>query len=201
MKSKIYSLVATGCMLMGMNTAFSGEMHLYPFRPEQSAEAVTPDANFYPLHCGWLNNKFIANDAISLGDRSQWRVAHETLDILADWVTGDPIVVSPNYTPLSPFPYWIKNVRTDKSVMASLFLGSEEFGKNSHWIIHIDSENQRLFLENRLGFEVDQRDKEKFADWAYKDTVIIGTSNTWFTPYDYILINTARNQYVRVKIY
>jgi len=201
MKSMTRSLAVSACMLFAANSAVSDEMNLYPLQANTCAEVASPETVFYPLHCGWLLNKNVANEAIALGDHSQWRIARESLELLDDWEIGDALVVSPNYTPLSPFPYWIKNVRTDKSVLASLFLGSESYGRNTHWIIHVDQQNQRLFLENRIGFEVDHRDKHLFTKWEYKDTVIIGTSNTWFTPYDYILINTTRNQHVRVKIY
>lgn len=163
--------------------------------------ALPPEPQFCPLNAEWLFDKSPDSSAVAFGDGSQWRIAAEDTATVAGWDLGDLLVVAPNFTPLSPFPYWIKNTTKNSFVLAHFSMGPETFGKNSHWVSVVDAQNLRVFLENRLGFEIDYRDRDLIATWHYKDSIIIGASSTWFTPYEYILINTTQNHHVRAKIY
>ena len=187
MKSSMRKLVVT--LFLGLCGASVAEASLPPEPP------------FCPLNSEWLYSKSPSTNALAFGDGSQWRIAAEDAATVGSWDLGDLLTVAPNFTPLSPFPYWIKNSTKNSFVLAHLYMGPEPFGKNSHWVSVVDAQNLRVFLENRLGFEVDYRDKDLIATWNYKDPIIIGASSTWFTPYEYILINTSQNHHVRAKIY
>ncbi len=191
-------LLATFCMLTA-GSAFADEAEKRIIPPNYPAEENTP--LFYPLTCGWLANKAVTGNVVALGDGSQWKISPDFVGEVQDWKMQDPIFVSPNYTPFSAHTFWLQNKRTGSSAMANLFLGPEEFGQNSHWIAHIDRPNHVVFIENRVGFDVDARDRDLLADWSVRDTVIVGVSNSWYGSSDHILINVNLNQFVRGRIY
>lgn len=186
MKTSLNKLIVALFLCLGVNLAQA---------------ALPPEPPYCPLSAGWLYNKSQGTSAVAFGDGSQWRVAADDTAKLEGWDLGDLLVVSPNFTPLSPFPYWIKNITKESLVLAHMYMGPEPFGINSHWIAVVDKQNLRVFLENRIGFEIDLRDRDLLELWSYKDPIIIGKSNSWFTPYDYLLINTNHNIHVRAKIY
>lgn len=159
-----------------------------------------PAEYVYPLNSGWLNSKTTQQDVIAMGDGSQWKVNLAFIEDLRWWQNNDTLVISPVYDPFATYNYWIKNTRTGGYVQANLFLGSEEYGAHSHRVVSVEHGNARIILENRVYFEVHPHDAYLLEDWEHDDTVILGDSNTWFTPYTYILINVHSNHFVRAKI-
>jgi hypothetical protein len=166
-----------------------------------SVNAQNPTPQFYPLTRCYLNNVSASGDGISMGDGSHWKIAPENAEDVRSWQYGDILVISPSYVPLSTHAYWIKNVRKNTFAAANLFLCTEQFGKNSHWVQHLNPDKNVVYLENRVGFQVDFRDQDHFKQWAINDTIIMGVSNTWFSSFDILLINVNLNHYVRAKLH
>lgn len=166
-----------------------------------TAEEQYAEIPFCSIQYNWLNVKSEQCDAVRFGDGSQWKISQDYIEEVKTWEPGDTLIISPNYTLLAEFSYWIKNKRTNNYVLAHLLYSPQEFGEASHWVRHVEPAGAYIYLENRLGFEIDPRDRWLSEEWEANDVIIVGSSNSWFSSYDYILFNTTLNHYVRAKIY
>jgi hypothetical protein len=205
MKTLTTKLAFSSLSLLLATSAFADD----PFPPIHRNETSVHDApkgtyphkEFIPLQNVLLDNVSLAGDALVLADGSQWQIAPAGSLEVRNWEFEDILTVSPNYTPFGSYNYWIKNLRTEASVEVNFLVGPNEFSKNSHWVTQVDAPFGIIYIENRIGFEVDPRDRWLSEEWEPNDTVIIGTSNVWFGPYEYMLLNTTLNHYVRAKLF
>jgi hypothetical protein len=60
---------------------------------------------------------------------------------------------------------------------------------------------KKVYLSNESCWMVADADMGIFKDWRTNDQIIIGSSNSWFSSYDAILINPQMNNFVRAKTY
>ncbi len=216
MKSLKNALLASTCCFLIGNSAFSDETT--PLTQDTSVDTLQvqrppagvlqdPDKDFpfYSLKCCWLITPIVpGGDVIALGDGSSWRIDPEYLDEARTWQPGDALVLSPNYNSAlypSAYAYWFKNLRTNNYAAVNLKQEPREMGSFSHRVCHVDKENGVIFIENRVGFEVDRRDRWLSEEWDLNDHIIVGVSNVWFGSFEYILLNANLNHYVRAKLY
>ncbi len=154
-----------------------------------------------PLTHVLLKNVSSSAEGFTIHDGTQWRVSSDYRDDVRTWLPGDHLVISLNHTPLSSYAYWAKNLRTNTYAAVNFFLTADLHARYTHCIRCLDQDKLLLFLNNRVGFEVDFRDKDKLKDWAENDTILLGISNTWFSSFNLMLININLNQHVNVKLH
>lgn len=167
--------------------------------PQLNAKTILANNYYYPTNCGWLNSISIFGDSIEFGDGSQWKISSNDAYKVLYWRAGDPLVITPCESWFSSYRYYITNKNTYETVSANLFLGPIAFGTYTHWIVGIDFVSRQLFLENGAAFKISSEDIYLFNDWAINDTIILGVNDSWFSAYDYILINVNMNNFAHAK--
>lgn len=155
----------------------------------------------FPVNCHWLISIADGYRSVELEDGSHWEVAPGDTYTLRNWRREDSLVITPNYSWLSSYDYYITNKNTNTYVNANLFVGPLAFGPYSHWITEIDHFRGYIYLENQMVWCVNPQDSHIFKDWAPKDHVIFGLSDSWISPFDHILINVNMDNHIRVKQY
>jgi hypothetical protein len=155
----------------------------------------------YPINCHWLTSIADNNRSIEIEDGSHWEVAASDSYILRNWRREDAIVVTPNYSWFSSYDYYLTNKSNNTFVKANLYVGPLAYGPYSHWIVDIDLFGGHVFLENKMIWCIDPQDTNVIKDWAVNDHIILGIYDSWFSPYDHILINVNMDDHARVKQY
>ena len=155
----------------------------------------------YPISCHWLISMADTGRSVEIEDGSHWDVAPTDTYILRSWRRNDPLVITPNSGWFSSYDYYITNKSNNSYVKANLTVGPTQHGTYSHWMVNIDYYGGHIYLENQMVWCVDPHDSYIMKDWAIGDHIIIGTYNSWFSPYDHILINVNMDHNVRVKQY
>ncbi|MBS0604239.1 MAG: hypothetical protein JSS60_04285 [Verrucomicrobia bacterium] len=162
---------------------------------------LTLAAYAFPINCHWLTSIADNNRSLELEDGSHWEVSPSDAYILRNWRREDSLVITPNYSWLSGYDYFITNKSTNSYVKANLYVGPVAFGPYSHWIVDIDYFGGHVFLENQMIWCINPQDSYVLKDWAVNDHVIFGLYDSWFSPYDHILINVNMDDHIRVKQY
>jgi hypothetical protein len=139
------------------------------------------------------------NRYIDLEDGSRWEVSDS--DVLRSWRREHSVVITPNYSWLSSWNYYITNKTNNTKVKANLKDGPLAFGPYSHWIVDVDYYGGHVYLENQMIWCVNPDDSSVLRGWSPNDHVIFGLYDSWFSPYDRILINVNMDNHIRVKQY
>lgn len=168
----------------------------------------------------------LGGELVELEDGSQWKIPEDRAHKTWFWRAGDPIAITPTWKWFSSYTYCITNKANGEYVEANLFRGPVTYGPSSHWLIGKDihskeewynqpvyDENSNiaytypvyqtvysyfLFLEDGSLWKIWSGDSDKFAQWLEKDTIIVGTNDSWWTGnFENILINVNTNTYVR----
>jgi hypothetical protein len=120
---------------------------------------------------------------------------------LASWRAGDVVTIVPNNRWFSDYKYCLLNRNTYTSTSADLILGPIAFGAATHWVVGMDLERKKVYLENGTTWKVAASDVVLFKEWQINDTVILGTNDSWFSSYDNILINVNMNHHIKACQY
>jgi hypothetical protein len=156
----------------------------------------------FPVNSHWLASIADNNHTIELEDGSHWEVSLSDSYILRNWRREDSLVITPNYNFLSSYDYYITNKNNYNSfVKANLYVGPLAFGPFSHWIVEIDYFGGHIYLENQMVWCVNPQDSYLLKEWAVNDHVIFGLYESWFSPFDHILINVNMDNHVRARQY
>jgi hypothetical protein len=123
-----------------------------------------------------IDNSF--EESVELEDGSIWTINPWDVNKTANWLDTDVLVISPNHTWFSSYPFRITNQNTGKSIQVNLTLGPIYNGPSTHWIVDIDYLNGFVFLEDHTVWEMSPFDIEQ---WVINDTVIIGINDAWFS--------------------
>jgi hypothetical protein len=158
-------------------------------------------ANAFPINSHWLIGIADTNRSLEMEDGSHWEVSASDGYILRNWRREDSLVITPNYSWLSSYDYYISNKTNGTFVSANLYVGPLAFGPYSHWIVDIDYFGGHVYLENQMVWCVNPQDNYVLKDWAINDHIIFGLYDSWFSSYDHILINVNMDDHVRVKQY
>ncbi len=153
----------------------------------------------FPINCHWLTSIADTNRSLELEDGSHWEVSPSDAYTLRNWRREDSLVITPNYSWLSSYDYYITNKSNNSFVKANLYVGPVAFGPYSHWIVDIQSGH--VYLENQMIWCISPQDINVLRDWAVNDHVIFGVHDSWFSPFDHILINVNMDNHIRVKQY
>jgi hypothetical protein len=155
----------------------------------------------FPINCHWLTSIADSSRSLELEDGSHWEVSPSDAFTLRYWRREDSLVITPNYSWLSSYDYYITNKSTNSYVKANLIVGPLQNGPYSHWIVDIDYYGGHVYLENQMIWCVNVQDNYLLKDWAVNDHVIFGLYDSWFSPFDHILINVNMDNHLRVKQY
>lgn len=163
-------------------------------RPQISLAAAV-----FPTNCHWLISIADNIRSIEMEDGSHWEVSPSDAYIVRNWRREDSLVITPNYNWFSSHDYYITNKTNNTYIKANLYVGPLAFGPYSHWIVDIDYFGGHVYLENQMVWCVNPQDNYVLKDWAVNDHIIFGLYDSWFTPYDHILINVNMDDHIRVK--
>jgi hypothetical protein len=155
----------------------------------------------YPINCHWLATISDTLRSIEMEDGSHWEISSYDSYILRNWQRDDSLVITPNYSWLSSYDYYITNKSKNTFVKANLYVGPVIFGPFSHWIVDIDHIGGHVYLENQMVWCVNPQDNYVLKDWAINDHIILGVYDSWFSSYDHILINANMDTHIRTKQY
>lgn len=155
----------------------------------------------FPTNCHWLVNIGDNGRSIEFEDGSHWEISAFESHVLRTWRREDSLVVTPNSSWLSSYDYYITNKSNNTFVKANLFVGPLAYGPYSHWVVNIDYFSGHVMLENQMIWCVNPQDSSILHHWAVNDHVIFGLNDSWFSPYDHILINVNMDNNIRVKQY
>jgi hypothetical protein len=155
----------------------------------------------FPINSHWLTSIADNSRTIELEDGSHWEVAPSDYWTLNNWGLNDALVITPNYNFFSSYDYYITNKRTNSFVSANMYVGPLAFGPFSHWIVDVDYFGGHVYLENQMVWCVNPQDSYLLKDWAVNDHIIFGLYNSWFSPFDHILINVNMDNHIRARQY
>lgn len=171
-------------------------------RQELPKYLLTSACGYYlPDYTHWLSNIGPNGHLIDMEDGTRWEIASGDIYRLNSWRLNDPIVVTPNYSWFSSGDFYITNQNTNTSVRADLVVSPIAFGPYSHWIIGIDHNAGRVYLENGTSWTMSSGDYFVYRTWEVNDHIIIGYNDSFLSAYDRILINFNMDSYVRAKQY
>jgi hypothetical protein len=182
---------------------FTNSSHPFKLAPRETITRpqLTLTANPFPINCHWLISISDNSRSLEMEDGSHWEVSASDAYLLRSWRREDSLIITPNYSWLSSYDYYITNKTNNTYIKANLYVGPLAFGPFSHWIIDIDYFGGHVYLENQMVWCVNSQDNYVLKDWAVNDHIIFGLYDSWFSPYDHILINVNMDDHIRVKQY
>jgi hypothetical protein len=188
-------------ILRKANAKLSNASTPFMLAPRENMNKPSFSFAAYPINCHWLVSIADNQRSVEFEDGSHWEIASSDAYILRSWRREDALVVTPNYSWFNSYDYYITNKNNNTYVKANLYIGPVAFGAYSHWIVDIDYLGGHVFLENKMIWCVDPQDSYVIKDWAVNDHIIFGVYDSWFSPYDHILINVNMDDHARVKQY
>jgi len=177
-------------------------------KADHETTQVSSMAYYSPYACHIVNTVAAYGDSLELEDGSWWKVASGDTQIAASWGAFDPytrmgkpeVLIYPNTSWFSSYTYKIVN-KNGTSIKANLSVGPIAFGEFTHWITGIDYYSGAVYLENGSRWNISGTDGFVFNNWQVNDTIIVGVNDSWFSSYDFILINVNMNNYLKAKQY
>lgn len=160
-----------------------------------------PEYNYSSYGSHVLNTKAAYGYSIQLEDGSWWEISKSDANKVLGWANGDPLAIIPNTSWFSSHTYYLTNRDKGTYVKANLSVGPVAYGDFTHWIGSVDLNTGHVFLDNGSCWCISSSDSKVFREWAPNDTIIIGYNDSWFSSYNYILINVNMNNYLRAKQY
>jgi hypothetical protein len=184
------------------NTLTSSSESQFMLAPRQTTSLPLARVSYaFPPSWHCLINIGSNGHSLELEDGSHWEISPMDVYTLLQWRKNDALVITPNYSWLSSYGYYVTNKTRSSYVQANLRIGSLAYGPYAHWIIDIDSNGGHVFLENQMIWCISPEDRYILKNWAVNDHVILGLSDCWLSPFDHILINVNMDNYIRVKQY
>ena len=136
---------------------------------------------------------------------AHWKIAsgQYNASILSYWLVNDSVTIKPNYdySNYSNEPYEIKSQISGQRRPVELLVGPELYSAHTLWITGYNMCGKKVYVSNASCWRVADADMGIFRDWQPHAQIIIGSSNSWFSSYDAILINPQMNNFVRAKTY
>lgn len=188
--------------LRNASNKLSSSQNEFMFAPRKMTKPQIEKAAYsFPINCHWLTSIADTCRSLELEDGSHWEISPTDAYILRSWRREDSLVITPNYSWLSSYDYYITNKSSNTYVKANLYVGPVAFGAYSHWIVDIDHFGGHVYLENQMIWCINPQDSYLLKDWAVNDHIIYGLNDSWFTPFNHILINVNMDNHIRVKQY
>jgi hypothetical protein len=165
--------------------------------PQASTARYAQNAKCYH----WAHDIVNFGDLIELEDGSKWSVAKTDVYKASSWQLYDQIVITPAaaWFWFSSPKYRLTNQITGTCVEADLYLGPRPFGPYTHWVVALDKYAGHVFLEDGSSWTVAHEDWTLFDKWLINDFIIIGRNDSWFSSYEYILINVNAEHHITVN--
>ncbi len=185
------------------NNRISSNQNQFMFAPcQMTGPQVNLAAYTYPINCHFLISISDSNRSLEIEDGSHWEVSPTDIYTLLSWRREDNLVITPNKSWLCAYNYFITNKsRRNSYVKANLAVGPMSHGPYSHWIVDIDYFGGHVNLENQMIWCVSPDDGYILKEWGSNDHIIFGKFDSWFSPYDHILINVNMDNYVHARQY
>lgn len=156
----------------------------------------------FPTHTHQLIEINDFDRFVRLEDGSCWSVfSQRDMEVLRYWHRGNPIVITSNDHWLSFSDYRLYNKHTDTYIEADLLEFPDVFGPYSHWIVDIDYIGGHVYLENHTVWCVSSENEDVLRSWSVDDHIILGTNDSFFPYYNYILINANMDNYLKARQY
>lgn len=155
----------------------------------------------FPINCHWLISIGDSYRTIELEDGSHWDIASVDNHTLRNWRRDDSLSITPNGSWLSAYDYYITNKTNNSYVKANLRVGPLAHGAYSHWVVGIDHLGGHVQLENGMVWCVDPQDGYLLKEWVIDDHIVLGQYDSWFSPFNHILINVSMDNFIHVKQY
>lgn len=161
---------------------------------------------YYTAHPGAYQSLFEVYDfgtSIELADGSIWAVRPSDAYIASTWLwqyNPDLVVITPNHTCCSAYPFRLTNQATGDSVAVDLDLGpilSDGLGNSyARWIVDIDYYWDYVYLDDGSIWNMSSFDSDIIFNWRRGDIVIIGVNDGLLSSFNpNILINVATLDY------
>ena len=189
------------------SNAVNGSGSQFLFAPSLMSKPKISLASSYgyafPINCHSLISISDSFRSVEIEDGSFWDISPMDCYVLRNWRRGDSLCITPNSSWLCPYDYYITNKSDSNSyVRANLSpIGPKEYGPFSHWVVDIDYFGGHVYLENKMIWCVDPQDMYILREWQISDHIIFGKHDSWFSPYDHILINVNMDNFIHVKQY
>lgn len=138
-----------------------------------------------------------------LEDESIWHIAYEDRTKIQNWFAGYALVLRPNnWWDSDPYyQYQLYNTVTKQTVQVNIdsINGPLMNGPYSRYIYGFINNGHEVQLTDGSLWTVKPNERRSMTRWVAGDAVYIGINNDWFTGrYEYILINSAAGNWVRV---
>ena len=153
-----------------------------------------------PQH--WIKGINYQTKVIVTEEGAHWKIPSNRFSqmVLNFWLINDSVTIRPLYNN-SNYPYELKNKTNGFGLPVELILGPELNSIHTLWIRGYDMGAKKVYLSNDSCWMIADADMTIFRDWEPNDQIIIGSSNSWFSSYNAILINPQTNNFVRAKTY
>jgi len=148
----------------------------------------------------YLNAAYPKDLSIDIEDGCQFTVRPSDMDACTKWRRGALLRISPCNSWFSSYEWYVTNIETAESAKAKLTRGPFENSPYNKHIQKIDCDACLVALDNGMVFQIYDSflEREELKKWQTPDIVMIVDNNGWFSwGYKHILINIARDQYVR----
>lgn len=161
---------------------------------------------YYTTHPGAYQHLFQVSNfgrTIELADGSIWAVNPSEAYITLGWLwqyNPDVMVITPNHSYYSSYPFRLTNQVTGDSVAVDLDLGpivSDPSGNSyARWIVDIDYYWDYVYLDDGSIWSMSSFDSSTIFNWRAGDIVIIGVNDGALSSFNpNILINIATLDY------
>ncbi len=134
-----------------------------------------PYSTHHPVHYS------PGGETVELENGSIWRVDDRDAALVRNWIRTDELLIAPNYTWWSTYPFRLVNVGTKSSVQVKLKMGPFEQSKHNRWITSIDYAAQELWLDDGSRWSMSGLDSAISKKWLVDDNIIIGTNDDWLS--------------------
>jgi hypothetical protein len=135
---------------------------------------------------------------VKLDNGSKWKISNtDVYKVVMSWNKNNAVVIEANTNWFSSYSYYLTNKETGSTVGANLIAPPLHHGPKTRWIQAIDKFSGHLFLDDCSSWKIASEDLFLFEQWKNGDSLILGVYRSWFSSYEYILINVETNCYVR----
>jgi hypothetical protein len=149
-----------------------------------SEERITNHGMFYTSHPGAfhsITSVSVFGDALELEDGSIWTVYPGDGYKALDCHPGDVVVITPYEGWFSSYDFKLTNQNTGASLLTNLKLGPFYDSALSHWIVAINYDENKVYLEDGSEWSMSYFDYGTVRKWLPDDTVIIAINDSIFT--------------------
>ena len=176
----------------------------YPFDHPQEPSYVPIEYNaypplYFPPSCHWLSALSGLGESLEIEDGSVWKVDPYYRREIFYWRINDTLTLTQNRDWFSNMNYRLVNQTTGGSVAVNLFLGPILESEYTRFITALDTHRGEIILTDGSHWLVCPRDFQRFDRWVLNDCILIGSNSGWEPSYDFILINSNTNDFVRAK--